>query len=92
MALPLLMLVLFAALEVFLVLVVGLALLLALGATYAAAGALLLFVGLSALGGLALAALSRRADGPRWSRPIASLWLALATVAELGLSFASRLL
>jgi len=88
----LLMLVLFAAFEVCVILVAGLALLLALGTTWAAGGALLLFVGLSALGGFALAALSRRGEGPRWSWPVAGLWLALATAAELGLSFALRLL
>lgn len=92
MALLLLMLVLFAAFAVFVILVVGLMLLFALGTTWAAAGALLLFIGLSALGGFALAALSRRGEGPRWSWPVASLWLALATLAELGLSFALHLL
>lgn len=90
MAILLLLLALFAAVGVFLLLVVGLMLLMALGTTYAAAGLLFLFGLWSSLGGLALSALSQRLRGPRWSWPLAALWLAVAMAVELGLAFAFR--
>lgn len=87
MALLLLLLVLFAAVAVFLIQVIGLIALLAIGADLALLIAALIFVGASLLGGLALSAISRRLPkAPRRSLLVASGAMALATAVELGLS------
>lgn len=86
MAFLILLLILFAAVAVFLILVVGLTLLLALGTDVALGVAMLMFFGLSALGGLALSTISRQVSGPRWSWPVASGLFALATAVEFGIS------
>jgi hypothetical protein len=90
-AILILLLILFAALAVFLILVIGFMLLLSLGTDIALVVAVLMFLGLSALGGLALSAISQRIPGPRWSWPVASGWFALATAAEFGISIALSL-
>lgn len=86
MAFLILLLVLFAAVAVFLILVIALMLLLALGTDIAFGVAVLMFIGLSALGGLALSTISRQLKGPRWNWPVASGLFALATAAEFGIS------
>ncbi|HSX62732.1 MAG TPA: hypothetical protein VLF18_21325 [Tahibacter sp.] len=93
MTLLLLLFLVFAAAIVFIVLVVGLMLLMAVGTTYAIPVAVALYLGLSALGGFALSAVSRSVlkESP-WSWAAASLVLALAAAAELGLAFVSGLI
>jgi hypothetical protein len=85
-AILILLLILFAAVAVFLILVIGFMLLLAVGTDIALVVAVLMLIGLSALGGLALSAISRQITGPRWSWPVASGLFALVTAAEFGIS------
>lgn len=89
MVILLLLLVIFSAIAAYVTMVVALMLLLALGTTAATAGLIILYGLTSTLGGLALSAVSRRLNGPRWRWPLATLWLALATAAGLGFAWAS---
>lgn len=86
----LLLLMVFAAITLFAILVVAFTMLVALGTTYAALSGIFIWGLFSALGGLALSAVSRQLDGPRWSWAFATLLLAVSTLAELGLAFAFR--
>lgn len=88
MALLLLLLAVFAAVAVFMILVFALMLLMALGTDYAAMGAIVLFAGLSALGGLALSAISSALKVRRWSWLVATGWQALAIAAGIGIAAA----
>lgn len=88
MALLLLLLTVFAAVAVFMILVFALMLLMALGTDYAAVGAILLFAALSALGGLALSAISSALTVRRWSWRVATAWQALAIAAGVGIAAA----
>jgi hypothetical protein len=85
-AILILLLILFAAVAVFLILVIGFMLLLAVGTDIALVVAVLMFIGLSALGGLALSAISRQMAAPHWSWPVASGLFALVTALEFGIS------
>lgn len=87
-ALLLLLLALFAATAAFMIIVIALMLLMALGTTYAGVGSVLLFAVLSAVGGLALSALSSGMKVRRWSWPVATAWQALAIAAGLGIAAA----
>lgn len=88
MAILLLLLVLSAAMGAFMMLVAGFMLLMALGTTHAVAGLLFLYGLLSALGGLALSALSPRLLGTQWGWSFATLWMAVALALEFGLTLA----
>lgn len=86
MAILILLLILFAAVAVFLILVIGFMLLLAVGTDIALVVAVVMFIGLSALGGLALSAISRQMAGAPWRWPVASGLFALVTALEFGIS------
>ena len=86
MAILLLLLILFAALAVFVMLVTGLMMLFALGTTYSLALLLVLFVVFSLLGGGALHFIAPKLQAPQWSLPVASSWMALAIAVEFAIS------